>query len=338
MPIPRSLLSRQAPTDHDLTVTRGHWPDELTGELVISAPHPSTFDGPHPFFGEGMTYRLSLQPGRHGAPAGALAWRQAVVDSPVGPPAGQAARPLRGHDGRRPLPLRQRQRRQHRAAAVGRPPVHDVGRRAPRRGRPGVAALPRRGRAPVRVAGASSGPQPVLPVGDEHRPPGDRPRPRRALDGQHCTGARSTSCAGTAPAAPSQRGRSRARSSPSRCTRSPRPATGSIVADCAFKVEPQVLRRRRPHRAGQRVGPGAPDPQGRPRGHPAGQPRSPCQTFELAPEINHYYATYDDTRRHHHPLRAHRERRHRHGAEARATSTPSAARATRRCAASTASR
>ena len=32
MPIPRSLLSRQAPTDHDLTVIRGHWPDELTGE------------------------------------------------------------------------------------------------------------------------------------------------------------------------------------------------------------------------------------------------------------------------------------------------------------------
>ena len=136
MPIPRSVLSRQAPTDHDLTVTGGHWPDELTGELVISAPHPDTFDGPHPFFGEGMTYRLSLQPGRHGAPADALRLAPGPHRLAVGPAPGQAARPLRRHHDRRPVAVRQRQRRQHRAAAVGRPAVHDVGRRPPRRGRP----------------------------------------------------------------------------------------------------------------------------------------------------------------------------------------------------------
>lgn len=82
MPLPRSLLSREAPSDHDLTVASGTWPSDLTGELVLSAPHPDTFDGPHPFFGEGMTYRLSLQPGSNGAPPDEFAWRQARIDSP----------------------------------------------------------------------------------------------------------------------------------------------------------------------------------------------------------------------------------------------------------------
>jgi carotenoid cleavage dioxygenase-like enzyme len=82
MPIPRSLFSRDQPADHDLTVTQGVMPDGLTGELILSAPHPDTFDGPHPFFGEGMTYRLSLQPGMHGAGADAYAWRQRRIDSP----------------------------------------------------------------------------------------------------------------------------------------------------------------------------------------------------------------------------------------------------------------
>ena len=73
MPLPRTLFSREAPADHDLVVRDGTWPADLTGELVISAPHPDTFDGPHPFFGEGMTYRLSLEPGRHGAAPDAFA-------------------------------------------------------------------------------------------------------------------------------------------------------------------------------------------------------------------------------------------------------------------------
>ena len=48
MPIPRSLLSRDAPVDLDLRVLAGEWPAELTGEMVLSAPHPDTFDGPTP--------------------------------------------------------------------------------------------------------------------------------------------------------------------------------------------------------------------------------------------------------------------------------------------------
>lgn len=82
MPIPRSLFDRSTPADWDLGVVAGVWPDGLTGELVISAPHPDTFGGPHPFFGEGMTYRLSLTPGTHGAPADRFAWRTRRIDSP----------------------------------------------------------------------------------------------------------------------------------------------------------------------------------------------------------------------------------------------------------------
>lgn len=82
MPIPRSLLRRDDPVDHDLRVVQGAWPEALTGALVISAPHPDTFDAPHAFFGDGMTYRLSLEPGHHDAPADAFAWRQRRIDSP----------------------------------------------------------------------------------------------------------------------------------------------------------------------------------------------------------------------------------------------------------------
>ena len=70
------------PTDRDLSLSSGVWPEGLSGELVISAPHPTTFDGPHPFFGEGAMYRLSLQPGTHGAPADQFAWRTRKIDSP----------------------------------------------------------------------------------------------------------------------------------------------------------------------------------------------------------------------------------------------------------------
>ena len=82
MPIPRSLFSAETPRDHDLTVRSGVWPEGLNGELVLSAPHPDTFGGPHPFFGDGMIYRLSLQPGTHGAPADGFAWRQRRIESP----------------------------------------------------------------------------------------------------------------------------------------------------------------------------------------------------------------------------------------------------------------
>ena len=82
MPIPRSLLSLDDPVDHDLTVSHGMWPEDLSGELIISAPHPDTLDAPHAFFGDGMTYRLSLAAGTHGAPTDSFAWRQKRIDSP----------------------------------------------------------------------------------------------------------------------------------------------------------------------------------------------------------------------------------------------------------------
>jgi carotenoid cleavage dioxygenase-like enzyme len=82
MPLPRSLLRRDEPVDLDLSVVSGQWPADCRGELVISAPHPDCFGGPHAFFGDGMTWRLSLQPGTSGAPSGAFALRQRRIDSP----------------------------------------------------------------------------------------------------------------------------------------------------------------------------------------------------------------------------------------------------------------
>src|SRR5262245_23715999 len=82
MPLPRSLLRRDEPRDLDLQLTRGAWPSDCAGELVISAPHPDTFGGPHAFFGDGMTWRISLDPGTFGAPPDKFALRQRRIDSP----------------------------------------------------------------------------------------------------------------------------------------------------------------------------------------------------------------------------------------------------------------
>lgn len=82
MPLPRTLFTMDDPTDRDLEVVAGRWPDDVSGDLILSAPHPSTFLGPHPFFGDGTTYRLSLTAGTHGAPTDRFAWRQRRIDSP----------------------------------------------------------------------------------------------------------------------------------------------------------------------------------------------------------------------------------------------------------------
>jgi carotenoid cleavage dioxygenase-like enzyme len=82
MTIPRSLFHTDAPRDRDLSVVSGAWPDGVSGELLVSAPHPDTLGGPHPFFGEGVMHRLSLEPGRHGAPPDRFAWRTRRIDSP----------------------------------------------------------------------------------------------------------------------------------------------------------------------------------------------------------------------------------------------------------------
>jgi len=75
-------LRRDEPQDLDLALVRGTWPADCPGELVLSAPHPDTFGGPHAFFGDGMTWRLSLAPGTFGAPPDRFALRQRRIDSP----------------------------------------------------------------------------------------------------------------------------------------------------------------------------------------------------------------------------------------------------------------
>ncbi len=82
MPLPRSILRPVVPEDRDLRVVRGAMPDGITGECFLAAPHPSTLGPPHAFFGAGMSYVLSLEPGRRGAAAGSYAWRQSWIDSP----------------------------------------------------------------------------------------------------------------------------------------------------------------------------------------------------------------------------------------------------------------
>lgn len=82
MPLPRSVLAPIAPEDRDLAIVQGAMPEGIGGEIIISAPHASTLGPPHAFFGAGMTYRLSLQPGTFVAGQGTFAWRQAWIDSP----------------------------------------------------------------------------------------------------------------------------------------------------------------------------------------------------------------------------------------------------------------
>ncbi len=82
VPLPRSILRPIVPEDRDLGVVHGTMPDGISGECFIAAPHPSTLGPPHAFFGAGITYVLSLEPGRRGAAAGTYAWRQSWIDSP----------------------------------------------------------------------------------------------------------------------------------------------------------------------------------------------------------------------------------------------------------------
>lgn len=82
MPLPRSVLVPSEPEDRDLRVVAGAMPPGIGGEIFISAPHATTVGPPHAFFGAGMSYRLSLTPGTHGATPGTFAWRQAWIDSP----------------------------------------------------------------------------------------------------------------------------------------------------------------------------------------------------------------------------------------------------------------
>ncbi len=292
MPIPRSLLSRETPQDHDLSLVAGAWPEGMSGELVISAPHPDTFDGPHPFFGEGCVYRLSLQPGTHGAGEGTFAWRQRRIDSPsarlrtkrpdlftptmigVQSPFGivNAANTA-------PLPWGDRL---FTTWDVGRPveidPVTfdylgEVGHRDQWQAFE-VTAQPI---LPLVISSAHPVIDPDRDVlwtvntfwGQLHvvRWDGEGPVEWWPIEGAII---------------------------PQSVHTITQTRDWIIVGDCAFHVEPQVIS------GGDRTEPANPDAplflirKDQLEATPPGQP-VPCTTFRVAPEINHYYATYDDS-------------------------------------------
>ena len=68
-----------------------------------------------------------------------------------------------------------------------------------------------------------------------------------------------------------------------------------LVGDRRLRLQGRAagLDRRGTHRTGQRRCPGLPGAQGRVGCDTAGQ-EVPCSVFRIAPEVNHYYAEYDD--------------------------------------------
>ncbi len=80
MSTPTSILTSPL-TDLDLAI-EGTWPSDISGDVFISAPvgDPRLT---YQLFGFGAMVRLTLTPGRHGAGAGALAWRVHELDTPI---------------------------------------------------------------------------------------------------------------------------------------------------------------------------------------------------------------------------------------------------------------
>jgi hypothetical protein len=81
VPVPRSIISVPH-SDIDLRLEGGTWPDDLAGEIWISAPSASD-DLSYALFGFGVMIRLSLDPGAHGAPADRWPWRVRTIDTPT---------------------------------------------------------------------------------------------------------------------------------------------------------------------------------------------------------------------------------------------------------------
>lgn len=291
MPLPRSLFSSDDPTDHDLTVSQGTWPADLSGELVISAPRPDTFGGPHPFFGDGMTYRLSLQPGTHDAPADAFAWRQRRIDSPSArlrakrpdlfEPTMIGVRSPFGHTNAAntaPMPWRGRL---FMTWDAGRPVEIDP---------ESLAFLGEVGhRSEWHTFEVSN--QPVLPmVMTTAHPVVDPDRDvlwsvNTVWGALHVVRWDGDGPVQTWPITDAV--------IPQSVHTITQTRDWIIVGDCAFKVEPQVLA------GGARTEPNnlvSPLYLIRKETLEATQPGTPvpCTTVSIAPEINHYYATYDD--------------------------------------------
>ena len=292
MPIPRSLFSMATPEDHDLTVVAGEWPADLGGELVISAPHPSTFAGPHPFFGDGTTYRLSLEPGTHGAPDGRHAWRQRRIESPSARL--RAARPELftptmigvqspfGHTNAAntaPLPWGDRL---FMTWDAGRPVEIDP------------VTLGYLGEVGHRSEWATFevGPQPVLPlIMTTAHPVIDPDRDVLWTVNTFWGALHVVRWDGHGPVESWPIAGATIPQSVHTITQT---RDWLIVGDCAFHVEPQVLA------GGDRTEPAnvdAPVYLIRKAALDSTPPGTevPCQSFQISPEINHYYATYDDS-------------------------------------------
>lgn len=292
MPIPRSLFNRADPEDRDLQLVQGSWPADLYGELVLSAPHPSTFDGPHPFFGDGTTYRLSLQPGSHGAPADRFAWRQRRIDSP-------SAR-LRA---KRP--------------DVFTPTVVGVQSPFGHTNAANTAPLPWKGRLfttwdagrPVEIDPLTLGylgevgrrdewldfevsPQPLLPmVMTTAHPVIDPERDVLWSVNTHWGSLHVVRWDGHGAL---QRWPIAGAVIPQSVHTIAHTRDWIIVGDCAFKVEPQVLSGGVRTEPNNRVSPLYLIRKETLEATPPGQEVA-CTTITIAPEINHYYATFDDT-------------------------------------------
>lgn len=290
MPLPRSLLRRDPPRDLDLELVQGAWPEGCAGEMVISAPHPDGFDGPHAFFGDGMTWRLSLQPGTFGAPPDRFALRQRRIDSPSARlrrkcPHAFRATMLGVHSpfglsnaaNTAPLPWGDRL---FATWDVGRPVEIDplslrflgeVGRRGEWQEMPF--------------------PAPLLPmITSTAHPLID---PDRDVLWTVNTFLGRLHVVRWDGAGPLQRWPIAGATIPQSVHTIAQTREWLVVADCAFKVEPQVLfggARTQPANASAPVHLIRKDQL---EATPPGE-EVPCRTFTLGPETNHYYASYDD--------------------------------------------
>lgn len=77
MPIPRSILAVTDPQNLDLTLVSGTWPDSVTGFVFVSSSDQRT-KPMHAFFGDGVLARLALRPDA----SGRFAWRSQVIETP----------------------------------------------------------------------------------------------------------------------------------------------------------------------------------------------------------------------------------------------------------------
>jgi carotenoid cleavage dioxygenase-like enzyme len=291
MPLPRSLLRRDAPQDLDLELVQGAWPADCAGEMVISAPHPDGFDAPHAFFGDGMTWRLSLQPGRFGAAPDRFALRQRRIDSP-------SAR------------LRRKRPDVFRPTLLG---VHspfglsNAANTAPLPWGERLFATWDVGR-PVEIDPLSLGflgevgrrdewqemtffPAPLLPmIPSTAHPLID---PDRDVLWTVNTFLGRLWVVRWDGAGPLRRWPIAGAEIPQSVHTIAQTREWLVVADCAFKVEPQVLAGGARTQPAHASGPVHLIRKDRLEATPPGD-EVPCRTFSLAPETNHYYACYDD--------------------------------------------